>query len=133
MRKRSPEYILTGFRQESAYAAYGSGWIEDTEASTTERSVYYYSEVLAPGNESSALFNVLAVSPAVAKEAAKTTVTEGGGTRTVYTYAFDGWSFVVEATVDAVQTHHARAAMTSAWGTGSAMLGTLNLPAETTT
>lgn len=127
------DYIMPGYRGDSDYAGCGSGWIEDPGARTEERSVYYYTGILAPGNESTPLFNVLSISPAVAKEAAKTTVTEGGVTRTVYTYAFDGYGFVIEATVDAVQTHHARAAMTSAWGTGSAVMGALNLPAETTT
>ena len=42
------------------------------------------------------------------------TVTEGGVTR--YVYAYNGLGFVLDVEVDAVQTHNAHDAMTSAWG-----------------
>ena len=52
------------------------------------------------------------------------------GKKTVYTYAYDGYGFVVRAEVDAVQTHHAKAAMTSAWGTSSAVMTAMGVPSE---
>ena len=50
---------------------------------------------------------------------------------TTYTYAYDGYGFVVQAETDAVQTHHARAAIRSAWGLQSdAMASQMKIPAE---
>ena len=34
----------------------------------------------------------------------------------MYDYAYDGYKFVVEAEVNAVQTHNAKEAIKSAWG-----------------
>ena len=39
-----------------------------------------------------------------------------GWTTVTMTYDYDGASFVVEAEVDAVQTHNAQSAIKSAWG-----------------
>ena len=50
---------------------------------------------------------------------------------TTYTYAYDGYGFVVQAEADAVQTHNAKAAIRSAWGLQSdAMTSQMNIPAE---
>ena len=47
----------------------------------------------------------------------QTSQTDDNGLTTITTtYEYDGASFVLEATVDAVQTHNAEDAIKSAWG-----------------
>ena len=108
-----PSLIRTGYLTEDYNSA---NWILDSAASTAERSVYYYRGILAADDPSAPLYDSLWVDPSVAQIATVTTTTEGDKTITTYTYAYDGYGFVVQAEVDAVQTHHAREAVLSAWG-----------------
>ena len=72
------------------------GWTEDKSAETTERNVFYYNSILKKG---------------------QTSQTDDNGLTTITTtYEYDGAQFVLEATVDAVQTHNAKDAIKSAWG-----------------
>ena len=72
------------------------GWTEDKSAETTERNVFYYNTILKKG---------------------QTSQTDDNGLTTITTtYEYDGAQFVLEATVDAVQTHNAKDAIKSAWG-----------------
>lgn len=124
-----PSYIQLGYNHVSnSYNS--SSWILDSSASTAERAVYYYNGILEPGATSAALIDNISISPDVTQNAVVTVSTEGGVTTTIYTYAYDGYGFVVMAEVDAVQTHHARAAMTSAWGTSSAVMTAMGVPSE---
>ena len=119
-----------------------SSWYLDESASTPERQVYYYKGILPSGdpdnpgkNITAPLIDCISISPEVTKDAVvtTTTVTTAGGvtkTKSVYTYAYNGLGFVVRAEVDAIQTHHARAAMTSAWGTSSAVMTAIGVPNE---
>ena len=127
-----PSLIELSFGDE-AYNT--SAWIRDEGSSTAEREVYYYRSQLAPSTEESpiyteALFDHLKISTAAAQKAAVSKTETEGKTVTTYTYAYDGLGFVVEVSVDAIQTHHARKAMTSVWGTDSAVMDRLNLPQE---
>lgn len=105
----------------------GDLWLVDEEASTPERTVLYYSQILPAGTENSVsmtepLCDTLTVDSAVAKKVTqetKTTTTGEDGrvyTTITTTYDYDGYQFVLEAEVDAVQTHSAEAAIWSAWG-----------------
>ena len=132
-----PQYIQLGYEDGNGnyYNYNSSNWIRDEAASTPEREVYYYKGILPHDeqnviNESAQLINKISISPDVTQNAVATVSTEGGVTTTVYTYAYDGYGFVVIAEVDAVQTHHARAAMTSAWGTSSAVMTAMGVPSE---
>jgi hypothetical protein len=81
----------------------GTGWIEDTDAKTQERTVLYYSNVVDfnDGNNTTEPFNTtLRINPAVVSDS-----------------AYAGKEFRVKAVVDAVQTHNADQAKLSAWGT----------------
>lgn len=94
-----------------------NGWIEDTTAATTERNVFYYSSILAKGAVSPDFADKISISSDIAKIVSKTSSTDGNGLTTITTtYEYDGAQFVLEATVDAVQTHNAQAAIKSAWG-----------------
>ena len=58
-------------------------------------------------------------------------LTDDGKTITSYTYIYDGYGFVVQVETDAVQTHHARAAIRSAWGMqDEAILSQMKVPTE---
>ena len=92
--------------------AFGDAWLEDEDSATDERTVLYYPEILAAGDDSEPFVTAVTVD---AKELTKK-VTETGTTTITTTYTYDGYSFVVEANVDAVQTHNADDAMLSAWG-----------------
>lgn len=95
----------------------GNGWIVDEKASTAERTVLYYQNVLPAGEESPSLCDTLKIHSDIAKKAAETVVEDENGYRTITTrYVYDGYRFQLTAEVDAVQTHNAREAIKSAWG-----------------
>lgn len=88
------------------------GWIVDTSASTDERTVLYYSRPLASGETSAAFTDTLAIDAAVLNVVTQ----DSNGTAAAQTYVYDDVQFIVEAEVDAVQTHNAEDAIRSAWG-----------------
>ncbi len=107
----SPELIDLSLNLE------GSGWVEDTSASTPERLVLYYTKPLLSGQAAPAFCDALRIDPAVATKVKETTVEEHGDHKTITTtYAYDGYQLKLEAEVDAVQTHNAQDAIKSAWG-----------------
>lgn len=107
----SPELIDLSLNLE------GSGWVEDTGASTPERLVLYYTRPLLSGQAAPAFCDAIRIDPAVASKVKETTVEENAGHKTITTtYAYDGYQFHLEAEVDAVQTHNAQDAIKSAWG-----------------
>ncbi|MBQ6609439.1 MAG: hypothetical protein IJH70_03285 [Oscillospiraceae bacterium] len=123
--KHSPATIHLGYNGSEGYNS--SAWAKDPDSSTAERDVYYYTGILPVGGETAPLFDTLWVDSSVAKSVITNTV----GSLTTYTYAYDGYGFVVQAEADAVQTHNAKAAIRSAWGLQSdAMTSQMNIPAE---
>ena len=95
----------------------GNGWVEDTEASTAERTVLYYTKVLAVGEETPVFADTLRVNENISTKVYETKTTDANGYTTItYEYAYDGYTFFVEAEVNAVQTHNAEDAIKSAWG-----------------
>ena len=88
--------------------AAGSGWILDESASTDERVILYYGQPLAKDAVTAPLCTGLRIDPAVLRK-----VESGSGQAT---YVYNGYSFSLEAEVDAVQTHSAEDAIKSAWG-----------------
>ena len=123
--KHNPATIHLGYNGSEGYNS--SAWAKDPDSSTAERDVYYYTGILPVGGETAPLFDTLWVDSSVAKSVITKTV----GSLTTYTYAYDGYGFVVQAEADAVQTHNAKAAIRSAWGLQSdAMTSQMNIPAE---
>ena len=98
----------------------GNGWVEDAAASTEERIVLYYTGILPAGGETAALSDTLTIK----EDAAMMAEGAGGsqedaekGTEAVSgVYGYHGLRFVLEAEVNAVQTHNAEDAIKSAWG-----------------
>ena len=120
--KHSPATIHLGYNGSEGYNT--SAWAKDPDSSTAERDVYYYTGILPVGGETAPLFDTLWVDSSVAKSVITKTV----GSLTTYTYAYDGYGFVVQAEADAVQTHNAKAAIRSAWGLQSdAMTSQMNI------
>lgn len=89
-----------------------NGWVVAEDQSTTERTVLYYTKALPVGVSTPALSDTIRINESIASEVNKTvkdnTIT--------YTYKYDGYTFHLDAEVDAVQTHNAKDAIKSAWG-----------------
>ena len=95
----------------------GKDWIEDTDARTDERSVYYYTKMLRVGEVTSALTDSFRINPEIDVKVTKEIIKEENGYTTIkLNYDYDEHQFILEAHVDAVQNHHADDAILSAWG-----------------
>lgn len=95
----------------------GNGWTEDKNASTKERTVLYYNSILPAGETTPKFADTLRIDPALGKKVTEHETIDENGYKTITTvYDYDGYSFQVEAEVDAVQTHNAQDAIKSAWG-----------------
>ena len=109
-------------------------WVIDTDASTDERTVLYYRPLLLAQDSSN---NVAAgVTDPITKkikidqmvglvvDQTVTTDKDNENHKTITTtYSYDGYSFTIEATVDAVQVHNAKDAVKSAWGKNVSVTG----------
>ena len=94
-----------------------AGWIEDESARTTERSIYYYQTALKAGDEgniSTPLCENIWIDGSIAELVEQVTNEEEGTIQ--YIYKYNDYTFVLEAEVNAVQTHNAAEAIRSAWG-----------------
>ena len=94
-----------------------NGWIIDEDASTAERTILYYTNILPAGETTPALSDTVRIDPAVADKVTEEVAIDENGYKTItFTYAYDGYTFELEAEVNAVQTHNAQDAIKSAWG-----------------
>ncbi len=98
-----------------------NGWILDEKASTPERMVLYYNQILPEGQTSEAFADGLTIDTAITKNVTQTTVTEGNKTTITTSFNYKGLEFRLETEVDAVQTHNAEDAIKSAWGVDAAV------------
>ncbi len=89
-----------------------NGWVIAEDQSTPERTVLYYTKALPVGETTPALSDTIRVNESIAQNVTK----QVDGNTIRYTYKYDGYSFHVDAEVDAVQTHNAQEAIKSAWG-----------------
>ncbi len=107
----------------------GSAWEIDESASTDERTVLYYKSLLNAGESTPIFTDTLMIDSSTldiwksGKEEVKV-VKDDKVTTTHYTYAYNGYQFVIEAHVDAVQEHNAKDAVKSAWGQNVDINGT---------
>ncbi len=98
----------------------GEDWLEDKSAKTDERVVLYYPDKLSPDkgkNETTPLLKEIYAEGDLALYVTETTVTEGTHTTITSTYKYNGLNLNLEASVDAIQTHHAQDAIEASWGT----------------
>ena len=110
--------------------AYNStDWKLNTKENTNSKETKtYYLKKMLPGkgegkkSRSPLLFNELTIDKSVVSDAHMTTetstVTEGNKTITTYTYSYDydGYTFYIEADVQAIQTHNVNDAIGALWG-----------------
>lgn len=94
----------------------GNGWTIDESSSTEERTVLYYSPVLAGGAATPAFLNAITIDEAATHKVTKTESTVDGVTTITWTYDYNGAQFCIDVYVDAVQTHNVTDAKVSAWG-----------------
>ena len=109
----SPDLIELNFLTDN-------GWQVANAQSTRERTVLYYTKALKAGKPTPALSDTLRINPSIASDVTKPVPesekeSEKGKTIT-YTYKYNGYTFHIDAEVDAVQTHNAKDAIKSAWG-----------------
>ena len=107
-----------------------NGWVVDQSASTPERTVLYYKNILKVGEATTACTDTVRIDPAISTKVIETVSTDAAGLKTItFVYEYDGYTFNIEAEVDAVQTHNAIDAIKSAWGVDVAVdeHGTLSL------
>lgn len=90
--------------------------VVEKDSKTEEKMVFYYNKVLKAGEslENLPLCKSLSIDKSIADKCTQYTSEDGHTITTVYDY--DGWSFCLEAQVDAVQDHNAKDAIKSAWG-----------------
>ncbi len=93
----NPGYIELNWREDN-------GWTIDKEASTPERTVLYYKDVVPVDGDTKPFADTITINSAVS-----TAMNSGN-------YAYENVHFHVKVTADAVQTHNGTEAMTSAWG-----------------
>ena len=101
----SPDLIELNFLTDN-------GWQIANAQSTKERTVLYYTKAVAAGDTTPALSDTLRIDPKIATEVEKTVKDK----TITYTYKYNGYTFHIDAEVDAVQTHNAKDAIKSAWG-----------------
>ena len=101
----SPDLIELNFLTDN-------GWQIAKDQSTTERTVLYYTKAFAAGDSTPALSDTIRIKPSIAKDVTK----HVDGNTITYTYKYNGYTFHIDAEVDAVQTHNAKDAIKSAWG-----------------
>ena len=101
----------------------GNGWVIDDSASTEERIVLYYTSILPVGASTPAFTEAISINPIIGTKVVKTVE----GDVVTYEHEYNGYKFVVEADVDAVQTHNAADAIKSAWGVDVAVSANGNL------
>ena len=104
-----------------------TGWIldEDAVSNTPERMILYYNKPLAPEDETGLIFDSITVAESIKDNVIYVyTEDDEGGKIVTVVYPYNGYSFVIEAQADGVQTHNAEAAILSAWGREVSMSGT---------
>ena len=89
-----------------------AAWQKSNRESTAEKQIYYFSKKLGSKEQTAPLFNTFSIS----KDIADAKVSEEKDGVTVYTYKYDGYTAVVEAEVQSIQTHNANDAIMSVWG-----------------
>jgi len=111
----SPDLIELNFLTDNGWEiAKDQSYQSEQSDQYKERTVLYYTKALKAGKPTPALSDTLRINPSIASDV-KQNVSEDGKTIT-YTYKYNGYTFHIDAEVDAVQTHNAKDAIKSAWG-----------------
>lgn len=121
--KMNPEWIhLTYNGSEDGNTG---AWAENKAEATDESRTFYYKSVLPANATTADLFNQIRIDGKLAELGKTTTHVEDGKTIFTYEYKYDGYSFRIEADVQAIQTHNINQAIKSQWGVDN-VTGTYN-------
>ena len=118
-----PAYIKLTLGEGWAIDKKASKWDDEKDAPAGERVVLYYTKSLKAGEtpekgeESTPLITAVTADSEIKLWVAKKDTTEDGVTTTTYIYKYDGLTLNLEASADAIQTHHAQEAVKASWGT----------------
>lgn len=94
----------------------GDGWAMDESASTDERVVLYYQNVLAAGAATPAICDSVWIDESLSTAV----VQDPDGS---YRFEYEGMTFNISVEVNGVQTHNISDAAKSAWGVDASKLG----------
>ena len=89
------------------------GWIHDTEQSTDEREVYYYSRPVSTDDKALDLFDTIEIDPSIVDIVYQTENSDGD---LVTENVYNGKYFGIKVEAAGVQTHNPEDAILSAWG-----------------
>ncbi|MDO5445344.1 MAG: hypothetical protein Q4F31_06980 [Eubacteriales bacterium] len=117
LQEKNPDYIKFEFANTDKWVRDYS-WSDSNDTSEhPETIVLYYTDILPAGATTPPATKTLTVEQMTAGKVTETrTETSPGHWLITTVYDYDGLNFVVEAEADAVQTHNAKDAMISAWG-----------------
>ena len=109
----SPDLIELNFLTDNGWEiAKDQSYQSEQSDQYKERTVLYYTKALKAGKPTPALSDTLRINPSIASDVTKVPK----GKTITYTYKYNGYTFHIDAEVDAVQTHNAKDAIKSAWG-----------------
>ena len=109
----SPDLIELNFLTDKGWEiAKDQSYQSEQSDQYKERTVLYYTKALKAGKPTPALSDTLRINPSIASDVTKVPK----GKTITYTYKYNGYTFHIDAEVDAVQTHNAKDAIKSAWG-----------------
>ncbi|MBQ3895361.1 MAG: hypothetical protein II739_08545, partial [Clostridia bacterium] len=94
----------------------GNGWSIDTSSSTEERTVLYYADPIAPGEETTEFLDSITINDVILTKVSQSTSVENGVTVIRTSFIYNGKQFCLEVIADSVQDHNADQAKRSAWG-----------------
>lgn len=95
-----------------------NGWtIDDTAGSSTEeRTILYYSEILAPGEDTTPFLESIVIDKQATRIVEESQLTANNTQVIKWEYVYNGKQFCLEVLVDGVQDHNVDHAKLSAWG-----------------
>ena len=113
----SPDLIELNFLTDNGWEiAKDQSYQSEQSDQYKERTVLYYTKALKAGKPTPALSDTLRINPSIASDVTKPVPESEKGKTITYTYKYNGYTFHIDAEVDAVQTHNAKDAIKSAWG-----------------
>lgn len=122
MQELSPDLIQLNLLCDAT--GHDNGWLLDKDASTPERTVLYYNQLVysemgeeqAGPSVTEPFTDTLTINSSIAQAVTQSVTKENGYTTITNIYTYDGVQFRIEAQVHAVQEHNAEDAAWSAWG-----------------
>lgn len=111
----APKYIHLTYGDEDYNK---DEWTLDESVSTEESKTYYCKKAVEPNGDSAELFDQLIIDNKLTERSEDKVIPPGdnGVTTIKYVYKYDGYAFMIEADVQAIQTHNANEAIESQWG-----------------